>query len=748
MVAVLLSVGTAAVAQASGGDTAGRSTLQQRITPDGGPGFNYLELTDGEGYTVRDGSEEGGIALGQAIPDRQKRRTSISYFGQLSDFQLADEESPARVEFLDPLGGLFTSAWRPQEALTVFEADRMIRQFNHFAGNPPNRSGSGAKPKMDFVINTGDIADNNQLNEVRWNRQLIEGGTINPGSGVKSAPYLGRHPLCPSSLASQLNGMNPADYAGVQDRGLWPASTSHPADPAMGYFWDPDDPNPTAANPNWVNPYADAPSWPGLMNRAQQPFRATGLKVPGYVLFGNHDTLVQGNVYANRIFNQIATGCLKPVDDDKANSGRDTGPLLSFVLDSGFSQDDLLSLHQSTPAYFMPVLPDPDRRFVSRQEYMKVFGAGRDPERNHGFGFVDRTEARASAGQAGYYSFSPRPGIRYIVLDTAATAGKFPLGPEGNIDNPQFKWFEGKLKLAARQNELAIVFSHHAITSLNMNMPDESAPACSEVDPAQVPGCDADPRNSAPVRLAADAQALMLRYPNAIAWVAGHSHVNRIKPYHAAGGGSGFWSIQTSALADWPKQNRLLELFDNRDGTLSLFGTVIDHAAPVEAPAPGTGAAGFTPDQLASIGRVVGLNDSQAGAGGEGQPRDRNAELLIKDPRRPQAIIDSIKITPKKRTLKAGRKARLTVSVSNFTTATAVARRVKVALKSSDRQVKVKRVAVIGQITPGRTGRVKVVVRATRKARGTAKITARAAGKKATATATVKPLKKKHRKRR
>ena len=31
----------------------------------------------------------------------QNRRKSLLYFGQLSDFQLADEESPARVEFID-----------------------------------------------------------------------------------------------------------------------------------------------------------------------------------------------------------------------------------------------------------------------------------------------------------------------------------------------------------------------------------------------------------------------------------------------------------------------------------------------------------------------------------------------------------------------------------------------------------------------------------------------------------------------
>ena len=39
--------------------------------------------------------------LGSLVADRARRRRSLLYFAQLSDFQLADEESPARVEFVD-----------------------------------------------------------------------------------------------------------------------------------------------------------------------------------------------------------------------------------------------------------------------------------------------------------------------------------------------------------------------------------------------------------------------------------------------------------------------------------------------------------------------------------------------------------------------------------------------------------------------------------------------------------------------
>ena len=56
-----------------------------------------------------------------------------------------------------------------------------------------------------------------------------------------------------------------------------------------GRFYDPD--RPSGAFAAW-------PSYPGLMDRAQLPFEAAGLKRPSYVAFGNHDGTVQGNLHA------------------------------------------------------------------------------------------------------------------------------------------------------------------------------------------------------------------------------------------------------------------------------------------------------------------------------------------------------------------------------------------------------------------------------------------------------------------
>jgi uncharacterized repeat protein (TIGR01451 family) len=137
---------------------------------------------------------------------------------------------------------------------------------------------------------------------------------------------------------------------------------------------------------------------------------------------------------------------------------------------------------------------------------------------------------------------------------------------------------------------------------------------------------------------------LMANHPNVIAYVAGHTHEHQLLPCGTPRtpgqsptrfcGDHVWWEINTAAVADWPHQHRLIEVMDNRDDTLSIFGTVLDHASPATAPAPGN-ASSFIAGQLASIGRTFGFNDPQLGPPlGEGDPQlDQNAELLLDDPR-------------------------------------------------------------------------------------------------------------------
>ncbi|HEU4739753.1 MAG TPA: hypothetical protein VFS54_11845 [Solirubrobacterales bacterium] len=606
-----LAVGaTAAVAAVS--DTEGKTTLEQRVVPATNGAYDFLKLGAGEPYSVRQD-------LGAAQAGRDTRRTSLVYFGQLSDFQLADEESPARVEVIDPLSTPlnlpFGAAWRPWEALEPQIDEAMIRQVNKFSGASPVADGSGARRSMDFTIDTGDSADSQQLNETLWVRTLLEGGNLNPNSGVNKATY--SHPLCPNLFVP--GAAEAARYTGVQDYDDYIEGT-------FPEFYDPD--LPKGVHAAW-------PKYSGLMDRAQQAFTASGLKVPSYVAFGNHDALVQGNAAANAAFEQVATGCLKPMGP--VSNPENASALLSSLLNPA----NLLASFLTSPQNTILVPGDPNRRFVSKKQYKDIFKAGSQSD-GHGFKLIDAAQESASKGAAGYYAWSPTPGMRFIALDTVAEAGTIltPTGKstsDGNIDDPQFKWLRGQLQAATAADQLVVLFSHHAPESLVADLPDEVAPPCTVNDSHGHdinPGCDLDPRLSFPIHLEADMVGLLHEYPNAIAWVAGHSHDNVVNAFPDPGGNGGFWSIRVAAEADWPQQSRLLEVFDNHDGTLSIFGTILDHIGQAVAPAPGTPASSMDFNDLTSAARTMSFNDLQSGAPiGEGQPKDRNVELLIDDPR-------------------------------------------------------------------------------------------------------------------
>ena len=148
---------------------------------------------------------------------------------------------------------------------------------------------------------------------------------------------------------------------------------------------------------------------------------------------------------------------------------------------------------------------------------------------------------------------------------------------------------------------------------------------------------------SAPPLLTETLRCLFLRHRSLIAFVDGHEHLNRIAPYprkaFSGAPDGGFWEVTTASHIDWPQQSRLLDLFDNRDGTLSIFGTVLDHTSVLRGTVP---AGPFVNAQgvayLAAISRELSFNDPQGDNGEDGHTDargtllDRNVELVIKNP--------------------------------------------------------------------------------------------------------------------
>lgn len=604
-----LVVVIAALPAAATADPAGRSTLEETVVRGPGGGYVALKSGRGEGYTVR-------TELAKPKSGRADRRRSLLMFAQLTDPQVVDEMSPARIELVDPAGPPLTAAHRPQEALGMWAFDAVVRNVNANLTSAV-RPGRGSRGRVRFAVSTGDLADNQQRNETGWVRGILDGGTIDPFSGKA----ISASNPCSSATPEQVAALNQAvatrTYIGVQDYGDYPGVT-----PATRYggFWDPD-----RAAPAGGALYAAFPRYPGLLDRAQQRFRAAGLKVPWYSAFGNHDGLVQGNAPASiSLLQGFSKGCLKPFPtggfDPASVRGQTESQVFARLTDPAFL-GPLLAGGRTIP-------PDPDRAFLSKAQFKRALGSG---DRNHGFGYQSSKVRKATNGAMGYYAFTPRKGIRYIVLDTIAEGG----GADGNLDHPQYTWLSSELK--AHRKDLVIISSHHTLATLDNDTPDEEAGACTAT---LTVGCDADPQRSTPLHLGttgkSNVKSLLLRYPNVIAWVNGHTHRNEVIAHRRDG--RGFFEINTSSHIDWPHQSRTIEVMDNDDGTLSIFATILDSAAPVKPPAPGTPAGRMSDRQLGSLARQLAANDPQSeettdGVDGRGQRRDRNVEIVVRDPR-------------------------------------------------------------------------------------------------------------------
>src|SRR3954470_7247938 len=608
LASVLAIVVGLAVVPSSLADPLGKTTVQETIVRGSGAGFVGVSTGPGEKYLTRTGG------FGNAHKGRASQRRSLVFFGQLTDPQIADEMSPLRAEFADPAGKPIESAWRPSDVLLTQVFDETIRNMDANSTSRV-RQGNGKRAKLALALTTGDLADNQQLNETRWFVTDLSGGTIDPYSGK---PISADNP-CPQASADQAAQLN-ADvaarkYTGVQDYNDYPGRLPQ----RYADFWDPD-----VAPPTGAGPFAAFPRYPGLLERAQQPFQAEGLKVPWLISRGNHDGLIQGNVPASsNLLRPLATTCVKPFPYNEFDPHSVTGAqfFAKIVGDPAF-QGEVLS-HAGLTA------PDPDRRIVGKAEYKKTAG--------HGFSHVDPKENAASKGSASYYATTMR-GIRFISLDTVAEGG----GADGNVDNSQYKWLGRELAKAKRKHQLVVVFGHHTLETMDNGANDEGAGACT---PTQQVGCDVDPRKSTPIHLGLTGKQtvrdLLLRYPNVIALVVGHTHRNAIRAFKRSGRRSGFWQINTASHADWPQQSREIEILNNRDGTLSIFGTILDQASPIAPPAPGSNAASFSEAQLGSLGRILSANDPQrtiAGGGSQvtdplGKRADRNVELVVNDSR-------------------------------------------------------------------------------------------------------------------
>lgn len=309
---------------------------------------------------------------------------------------------------------------------------------------------------------------------------------------------------------------------------------------------------------------ADDDPIPGPGNDGKDAFVAEGLKVPFYWVTGNHDVLVQGTF---------------AVDDFRINAALgDTavGGTRDWSLPGG-------------PVGKGPFPRDAKRRPLHRSEVMARVAAHGN---GHGVG-----AAQIASGKANYTFDVPSSPLRFVVLDTAAETG----ASEGVIRRGDVDTFvTPALDKAKADGKYVILASHHSVASLT--------------DGTGLGGT-----------LQTDAltqdewRTLVGGYPNVLFSIVGHSHANRVR-YQEPTAGHGWWEVMTSALADYPHQFRVIELWDDDNGWIRLRGVLADYATD--------------DDPVAAEGRKLGVLDFTSGwcPNGMGTLQDRNVELVIPKP--------------------------------------------------------------------------------------------------------------------
>ncbi len=429
--------------------------------------------------------------------------------------------------------------------------------------------GPVAGRRLDAVVCTGDNIDNQQRNELGWLLTILDGGTVTPDSGELGT------------------------YQGAQDRLGADRSWWHP-DPGID---------------DTFKAQLGFPDAPGLLERALVPFASPGLDVPWFSVYGNHDCNVQGNASRTDALDDIFGGDRKMVALPAGEGA------LAFILRvMGDSPSVLADLRRGAiPA--REVVADDARRTATVADWVRAHVAS--PTGTHGYHPEDVARGRL------YHEFDLAPGVVGIALDTTNHAGG-PGGADGSIGTGQLAWLEARLAAHHRRfldaaghpvrsggdDRYVVVFSHHTSATMDAVDPDPAHPTERRVQGAEL-------------------ASVLLRYPNVVAWVNGHTHTNELIAHRPPPGlPGGFWEVTTASHVDWPQQARVLELVDNLDGTISLIATMIEHAAPAGADLDAADVVG-----LSGVSRLLGANDASADPMRKAGSADaRNVELVVAAP--------------------------------------------------------------------------------------------------------------------
>jgi metallophosphoesterase (TIGR03768 family) len=302
---------------------------------------------------------------------------------------------------------------------------------------------------------------------------------------------------------------------------------------------------------------------PGPLNDYQDEFQAAGLdkSLNWYQVLGNHDHLWLGTS-ANDYIRQTAIG------EDILNLGNvfsnplgvDSRGFYMGAIDGRTPYGDIIGAGPVTAFAEPPkvLAADPNRLLLSTTQWMREFFNTSSSPNGHGF-----SQSNLEAGFA-CYSFEPKSNmpIKVIVLDDTQRDDDPNVGgyAHGSLDQERYNWLVSELDKGQAEGKLMIIAAHVPIG----------------VEPNSFTGWSSISPISEETLI-----AKLHTYPNLIAWISGHRHLNSVTAQKSPDANHpelGFWVIETSSLKDFPQQFRTFDIIRNSDNTVSIFVVNVDPA--------------------------------------------------------------------------------------------------------------------------------------------------------------------------